>query len=97
MASITIRDLDEQTTARLRVRAAHGKRSMEEEATHILRTALARNAGRGPNLAEVIRRRFGPLGGVDLQLPERELRDWDSESVEVKPSYPESSSRRRRE
>jgi plasmid stability protein len=72
MASITIRNLDEQTKARLRVRAAHGKRSMEEEARHILRTALSRNAKGGTNLAQVIRSRFAPLGGVDLQLPERE-------------------------
>jgi len=35
MASITIRKLDEQTKARLRVRAAHPKRSMEEEARNI--------------------------------------------------------------
>jgi len=41
MASITIRNLDEQTKSRLRVRAAHHKRSMEEEARHILRASLA--------------------------------------------------------
>lgn len=28
-----------------------------------------------PNLAEAIRRRFAPLGGVDLELPPRELVD----------------------
>src|SRR3970282_2597541 len=39
MASITIRDLDDQTTNRLRVRAARHKRSTEEEARGILRTA----------------------------------------------------------
>jgi len=32
MASITIRNLDEQTKARLRVRAAHHGHSMEDEA-----------------------------------------------------------------
>lgn len=72
MASITIRNLDEQTKARLRVRAAHGKRSMEEEARHILREALARDRKASRNLAEAIRRRFASLGGVKLQLPERE-------------------------
>lgn len=72
MASITIRNLDEQTKARLRVRAAHGKRSMEEEARHILREALARDSKVSRNLAEAIHRRFAPLGGVKLQLPERE-------------------------
>ena len=45
MASITIRNLDEQTKARLRVRAAHLKRSMEDEARNILRAALAEEQG----------------------------------------------------
>jgi plasmid stability protein len=71
MASITIRNLDEQTKARLRVRAAHRKRSMEDEARHILRAALADEAGGPGDLAEAIRRRFRPLGGVDLLLPAR--------------------------
>jgi plasmid stability protein len=73
MASITIRNLDERTKARLRVRAAHGKRSMEEEARHILRKALSQSVEGSPDLAHAIRRRFAPLGGVDLRLPEREL------------------------
>lgn len=72
MASITIRKLDEQTKARLRVRAAHRKRSMEDEARNILRAALAENASAPSDLAEAIRRRFRPLGGVDLKLPARE-------------------------
>ena len=76
MASITIRNLDEETKARLRVRAAHAKRSMEEEARQILRAALSRKTKEPVNLAEAIRRRFQPLGGVDLLLPEREpMRD----------------------
>ena len=72
MASITIRNLDDQTKARLRVRAAHRKRSMEDEARHILRAALAEDTGTPHNLAEAIRRRFRPLGGVVLRLPPRE-------------------------
>ena len=72
MASITIRKLDEETKDRLRVRAAHHKRSMEEEARHILRQALAEKAGKASNLAEALRRRFEPLGGIELQLPQRE-------------------------
>src|SRR5205823_6854633 len=59
--------------SRLRVRAAHGKRSMEEEARHILRKALSQSVAGSPDLAHAIRRRFAPLGGVDLRLPEREL------------------------
>jgi antitoxin FitA len=72
MASITIRNLDEQTKTRLRVRAAHHRRSMEEEARHILRVTLAEDPTSPGNLVEAIRRRFEPLGGVDLLLPARE-------------------------
>ncbi len=72
MASITIRKLDEQTKARLRVRAAHRKRSMEDEARNILRAALADDSASASNHAEAIRLRFRPLGGVELSLPARE-------------------------
>ena len=72
MASITIRNLDEKTKSRLRVRAAHRKRSMEDEARNILRAALAEEESPSRNLAEAIRRRFRPLGGVDLRPPVRE-------------------------
>jgi plasmid stability protein len=72
MASITIRKLDEQTKARLRVRAAHRQRSMEDEARNILRAALGEEDSAPRNLAETIRRRFRPLGGVDLRVPVRE-------------------------
>ena len=72
MASITIRNLDPHTKARLRVRAAHRQRSMEEEARSILRTALAENDATPPDLAAAIGARFRPLGGLDLTLPARE-------------------------
>ena len=71
MASITIRNLDEEVKARLRVRAAEHHRSMEEEARRILRDAVGPK--RPPrNLASAIRARIAPLGGVDLELPPRE-------------------------
>ncbi|MCY4497607.1 MAG: plasmid stabilization protein [Rhodospirillaceae bacterium] len=71
MASITIRNLDDDVKTRLRVRAADNGRSMEEEARLILRDAVGR---RKPprNLANAIRARIAPLGGVDLELPPRE-------------------------
>lgn len=76
MASITIRNLDEQTKQRLRVRAAHRRRSMEDEARNILRETLARDSTIPDNLAKAILERFRPMGGVDLDLPLREeLRD----------------------
>ena len=45
---------------------------MEEEARNILRAALAEDAAKPRNLAEAIRRRFRPLGGVELRLAARE-------------------------
>jgi plasmid stability protein len=71
MASITIRNLDETLKRKLRVRAAHRNRSMEDEARDILRTALAHEPASTGNLADAIRRRIEPLGGVDLSLPPR--------------------------
>jgi antitoxin FitA len=72
MATLTIRQLDENTKTRLRIRAAHHGRSMEEEAREILRSTLAAAQGPTQNLAVSIRRRFAPLGGVELKLPKRD-------------------------
>jgi len=72
MASLTIRKLDEKIKARLRVRAAHRGRSMEEEAREILRSAVSGAAPQSPNLAESIRKRFAPFGGVELKLAKRD-------------------------
>ncbi len=71
MASITIRNLDDDVKTRLRVRAAEHHRSMEEEARLILRDAVGRTAD-SRNLASIVRSHFGPDNGVDLELPPRE-------------------------
>lgn len=71
MASITIRNLDESLKARLRVRAAHRRRSMEDEVRHILRAALSQEPAESTNLGEAIQRRFQAVGGVELKLPKR--------------------------
>jgi plasmid stability protein len=63
---LTIRNVDAVIKERLRVRAARNGRSMEAELRHILAETLASESSREPNLAEAIRRRFAPLGGVDL-------------------------------
>ena len=73
MASITVRRLDADTKARLRVRAAHRGRSMEEEARDILKTALTNEKTGQRNLVESIRARFAALGGVDLSDVPREV------------------------
>ena len=75
MASITIRNLDDDVKTRLRMRAAGHGRSMEEEARTILRDAVDRQP-EPENLAQFIRQCFAPLGGVELDLPPREpMRD----------------------
>lgn len=71
MASITIRNLDDDVKRRLRIRAAGHGRSMEEEAREILREVVGQER-RSQNLAAAIRARVAPLGGVDLVLPHRE-------------------------
>lgn len=77
MASITIRQLPEATKRKLRIRAAQNGRSMEQEAREILRIELNKSAETskppktGKELVEAIRRRFAPLGGVDLEIPPR--------------------------
>lgn len=70
MASITIRNLDDDLKAKLRVLAASHGRSMEEEARIIIRQALSRQEKRG-GLGTRIHSRFASVGGVDLALPER--------------------------
>ncbi|MCY3634023.1 MAG: plasmid stabilization protein [bacterium] len=71
MASITIRNLDDEVKIRLRIRAASHGRSMEEEARLILRDAVEQDVG-PVDLAAAIRKRFADLGGVELELPSRE-------------------------
>jgi plasmid stability protein len=44
---------------------------MEDEARDTLRTSVAQEPTRVGNLADAIRRRVKPLGGVELQLPPR--------------------------
>jgi plasmid stability protein len=72
VAALTIRQLDEKTKARLRVRAAHHGRSMEEEAREILRSALRASPAENENLVDAIRRRFAKYGGVELEIPPRD-------------------------
>jgi len=67
MATLTIRNVDAAVKERLRVRAAHHGRSMEAELRLILTDAVASDGDSGLNLADAIRRRFAPLGGVELE------------------------------
>ena len=67
MANLSVRKLDEETLARLRVRAASHGVSMEEEVRRILKEAVASPERLGDLALEL----FGPQHGVDLMLSER--------------------------
>ena len=70
MAAVTVRNLDDQVKERLRIRAAVNGRSMESEIRAILSEAVSR-AGDTDGLFVTLMDRFGSLGGVELDLPER--------------------------
>lgn len=83
MASLSIRNLDETTKKRLRVRAAENGRSMEAEARAILRSTLAADSSSSESFGAAIRRIMEPLGGAELnplpREPMREPPDFSSE------------------
>ncbi|SPK70548.1 conserved protein of unknown function (plasmid) [Cupriavidus taiwanensis] len=70
MATLTIRNLDDELKARLRVEAAQHGRSMEEEVREILRRALSQPQARG-GLGSRLRQRFATLADPGLELPAR--------------------------
>lgn len=74
MSSITIRRLDPELKERLRIRAARHGLSMEAEARRILAVTLG-NPEPPPetDLYERIHTRFAAIGGVDLDLPPRDV------------------------
>jgi plasmid stability protein len=69
MATLTVRNLDEDVKARLRVRAAEHGRSMEAEAREILRKSLTEPQDRG--LGTWIHERFAGLGLDEIEFPPR--------------------------
>ena len=71
MATLTIRGLDDDLKAALRLRAAQHGRSMESEVREILRTVLVERSSSGPGMAARISRRFADVGGADVELPNR--------------------------
>lgn len=76
MASITVRNLDDEVKTRLRVRAAANGRSMEEEARLVLAEAVNRKLAPVEGLGTAIHDLFKSLGGVELKLPPRKpMRD----------------------
>jgi plasmid stability protein len=79
--TLTVRNVERQLKEKLRVRAARHGQSMEAELRQILRETLADEGKPELNLAEAIRRRFAPFGGVELEphprVPDREPPRFD--------------------
>ena len=71
MASITIRNLDDNVKKRLRIRAAENDRSVSEEVRVILRDAVGPEPS-ADSLLDVVRKCFGPGISTKLELPPRD-------------------------
>lgn len=71
MAAISVRDLDDELTARLKVRAARHGRSMEAEVRAILSRAVLEEEDASPNLAQAIRQRIAAVDGAEVPMPAR--------------------------
>ena len=87
MATIMIRNLDETTKTNLRLQAARHGVSMEEEARHLLRKAV-NPAAPSEGLGARLQRRFGALGGIELEttpFPDRPLPDFSEADEHVWP------------
>ncbi len=72
MGSLTVRNLDDDLKARLRMRAAGNGRSMEAETRAILRETLTEREGRQDRLGTRIHGRFAGLAGDRIDLPRRD-------------------------
>ena len=74
MSAITIRNLEDDLKARLRLQAARHGQSMEEEARQLLRRGLDQDAaGSALRLTVLAKTLFGADHGVDLALPVRDV------------------------
>ena len=84
MATLTIRNLDDELESRLRIRAAQHDHSMEEEARSILRDVLSdsKDVREEASIATRIRNRLSSVGRVELDLPARTDRPRGPESFE---------------
>jgi len=69
MAQFTVRNLEEDVKARLKRRAEHHGRSMEEEVRHILRNAVKEQNQHVSKLGSRIAERFAKAG-LTKDLPE---------------------------
>ena len=74
MVTMTIRNLDDDAKARVRVRAARHGRSTEEEARNILRAArdIDSEVNTGTALLKAARALVERSGGIEWESPSRE-------------------------
>lgn len=74
MATLTIRNVPEETKKALRFRAARNGVSVEQEVRTILDNAVSERVEEtqeGESLYQVIRRLVEPHGGFEIELPAR--------------------------
>lgn len=74
MATLTIRDFDDELKTALRVRAAEHGRSMEAEVREILRNTLTRPSPSHGGMGTRIRQRFSGGENAEIELPARSER-----------------------
>jgi antitoxin FitA len=74
MATLTIRNLDDKVKRALQVRAALNGRSMEAEVREMISSQIADDpAEKKTGLGTAIHKRFAALGGVELNIPQRQF------------------------
>lgn len=88
MATLTVRNVEDETKQRLRLRAARNGHSLEEELRSIIRSAATAKeaAPRGSNLYDDIRELVEPHGGFEIPVADRQpvarpipFEDWDDD------------------
>jgi antitoxin FitA len=72
MASITIRNIDDEVKSKLRIRAAINNRSMEEEVRVILKQVLLNPHDDSKSLVDIAREAVKPFGGFELEALNRD-------------------------
>jgi antitoxin FitA len=74
IASLTIRDLPDQTKEVLRVHAARSGLSLEAYARHLLQVSASNEGFQSPGILDLAKKYFGSEAGVELDLPARRSR-----------------------
>jgi len=69
MANLSVRKLDDNIYARLRIRAANHAVSIEEEARRIISKAVSAPE----HISEVFRKHFGPHNGIELESTSQQI------------------------